>query len=311
MAADILIIDDEADIRELIAGILEDEGFETRLAHNSDAALAEVSQRRPSLIVLDIWLMGSKLDGLDLLNIIKEKHPEVPVIIISGHGNIETAVAAIKRGAYEYIEKPFKADRLLHVVGRALETFRLKRENEDLKGRAGAESELLGSSQAMRQLRQLLKKIAPSNSRVLITGPMGSGKELAARTLHQMSLRASGPFVTLSAATMAPERMEEELFGVEDGSGATRRVGALEEAHGGTLYIDELADMPMETQGKVLRVLVDQTFQRVGGAKKVKVDVRVVSSTSRDLPARTSITASVSCRSRCRPWPSAARTFRS
>ncbi len=284
MAADILIIDDEADIRELIAGILEDEGFETRLAHNSDAALAEISQRRPSLIVLDIWLMGSKLDGLDLLNIIKEKHPEVPVIIISGHGNIETAVAAIKRGAYEYIEKPFKADRLLLVVGRALETFRLKRENEDLKGRAGAEAELLGSSQAMRQLRQLLKKIAPSNSRVLITGPMGSGKELCARTLHQMSLRASGPFVTLSAATMAPERMEEELFGVEDEAGATRRVGALEEAHGGTLYIDELADMPMETQGKVLRVLVDQTFSRVGGAKKVKVDVRVVSSTSRDLP---------------------------
>ena len=284
MAADILIIDDEADIRELIAGILEDEGFETRLAHNSDAALAEVAQRRPSLIILDIWLMGSKLDGLDLLNILKEKHPEVPVIIISGHGNIETAVAAIKRGAYEYIEKPFKADRLLLVVGRALETSRLKRENEELKGRSGAETELLGNSAAMRQLRQLLKKIAPSNSRVLITGPMGAGKELAARTLHAMSLRAAGPFVTLSAAAMAPERMEEELFGVEDGSGATRRVGALEEAHGGTLYIDELADMPIETQGKVLRVLVDQTFLRVGGAKKVKVDIRVVSSTSRDLP---------------------------
>lgn len=283
MAADILIIDDEADIRGLIAGILEDEGFETRLAHNSDAALAEVAQRRPSLIILDIWLMGSKLDGLDLLNILKEKHPEVPVIIISGHGNIETAVAAIKRGAYEYIEKPFKADRLLLVVGRALETSRLKRENEELKGRAGADAELLGSSNAMRQLRQLLKKIAPSNSRVLITGPMGAGKELAARTLHALSLRASGPFVTLSAAAMAPERMEEELFGVEDGTGATRRVGALEEAHGGTLYIDELADMPLETQGKVLRVLVDQTFLRVGGAKKVKVDIRVVSSTSRDL----------------------------
>ena len=285
MAADILVVDDEADIRELIAGILQDEGFETRLAHNSDAALTEIAARRPSLIVLDIWLMGSKLDGLDLLNVIKEKHPEVPVIIISGHGNIETAVAAIKRGAYEYIEKPFKSDRLLLVVGRALETTRLKRENEVLKGRAGGDNELLGASNAMRQLRQLLKKIAPANSRVLITGPMGAGKELAARTLHGLSLRAGGPFVTLSAATMAPERMEEELFGVEDGSGATRRVGALEEAHGGTLYIDELADMPMETQGKVLRVLVDQTFQRAGGSKKVKVDVRVVSSTSRDLPS--------------------------
>jgi two-component system, NtrC family, nitrogen regulation response regulator NtrX len=207
------------------------------------------------------------------------------VIIISGHGNIETAVAAIKRGAYEYIEKPFKADKLLLVVGRALETTRLRRENEELKERAGTDSELLGSSGAMRQLRQLLKKIAPANSRVLIAGPMGCGKELAARTLHNLSNRAGGPFVTLSAATMAPERMEEELFGIEDGSGAARRVGALEEAHGGTLYIDELADMPLETQGKVLRVLVEQTFQRVGGNKKVKVDVRVVSSTSRDLPA--------------------------
>jgi two-component system, NtrC family, nitrogen regulation response regulator NtrX len=283
MAADILIVDDEADIRELIAGILQDEGFETRLAHNSDAAVAEVDQRRPSLIILDIWLQGSRLDGLDLLMVIKEKHPDVPVIIISGHGNIETAVAAIKRGAYEYVEKPFKADRLLLVVGRALETTRLRRENEDLKGRSGADNELLGSSAAMRQLRQLLKKIAPANSRVLITGPMGSGKELAARTLHSLSTRATGPFVTLSAATMAPERMEEELFGVDDPSGSTRRVGALEEAHSGTLYIDELADMPLETQGKVLRVLVDQTFQRVGGSKKVKVDVRVVSSTSRDL----------------------------
>ncbi|MCB1379010.1 MAG: sigma-54-dependent Fis family transcriptional regulator [Alphaproteobacteria bacterium] len=283
MAADILIVDDEADIRELIAGILQDEGYETRLAHNSDAALSEIAARRPSLIVLDIWLMGSKLDGLDLLNLIKEKHPEVPVIIISGHGNIETAVAAIKRGAYDYIEKPFKSDRLLLVVGRALENTRLKRENEVLKGRAGTDTELLGSSNAMRQLRQQLKKVAPANSRVLISGPMGSGKELVARTLHALSLRATGPFITLSAATMAPERMEEELFGVEDDSGATRRVGALEEAHGGTLYIDELADMPLETQGKVLRVLVEQTFQRVGGAKKVKVDVRVVSSTSRDL----------------------------
>lgn len=285
MAADILIVDDEADIRGLIAGILEDEGYETRLAHNSDAALTEVAARRPSLIILDIWLMGSKLDGLDLLNVIKEKHPEVPVIIISGHGNIETAVAAIKRGAYEYIEKPFKADRLILVVGRALENSRLKRENEELKGKTGVESELVGSSSAMRQLRQLLKKIAPANSRVLISGPMGSGKELVARTLHSLSLRSQGPFVTLSAAIMAPERLEEELFGTEDGSGTARRVGALEEAHGGTLYIDELGDMPLETQGKVLRVLVDQTFQRVGGSKKVKVDVRVVSSTSRDLPS--------------------------
>lgn len=285
MAADILIVDDEADIRELISGILQDEGYETRLARNSDAALAAMAERRPSLIVLDIWLQDSKLDGLDLLTVIRERHPELPVVIISGHGNIETAVSAIKRGAYDYIEKPFNADRLILVVGRALEASRLRRENEVLKGRAGADNELLGSSMAIRQLRQMLKKIAPSNSRILITGQMGAGKELAARTLHEMSQRNNGPFVILSAATMAPERMEEELFGVEDGAGATHRVGAMEEAHGGTLYLDEIADMPMETQGKVLRVLVEQTFQRVGGGKKVKVDVRIVSSTARDLAA--------------------------
>lgn len=285
MAADILIVDDEADIRELISGILQDEGYETRLAHNSDAALTEINQRRPSLIVLDIWLQGSKLDGLDLLQVIKEKHVELPVVIISGHGNIETAVAAIKRGAYEYIEKPFNADRMLLVVGRALEASRLKRENVTLKGKTGFDHELQGSSVAMRQLRQLLKKIAPANSRVLITGEMGSGKELVARTLHGMSSRSDGPFVTLSAATMAPERMEEELFGIEAAPDTEQRVGALEEAHGGTLFIDEVADMPAVTQGKVLRVLLDQTFQRVGGSKKVKVDVRVVSSTSRDLLA--------------------------
>ncbi len=283
MAADILIIDDEADIRELIAGILQDEGFETRLAHNSDAALSEVAQRRPSLIVLDIWLQGSRLDGLDLLKEIKLRHPDTPVVIISGHGNIETAVSAIKGGAYDYIEKPFNADRLLLIVNRALETTRLRKENDDLRGRSGLEVELKGESAPIRQLRQLLRKIAPTNSRVLINGPLGSGKELTARALHTMSGRAEAPFVILSAATMAPERMEGELFGVEPGPGETPRIGALEEAHGGTLYIDEIADMPLETQGKVLRVLLDQTFQRVNGSKKVKVDVRIVSSTSRDL----------------------------
>jgi two-component system, NtrC family, nitrogen regulation response regulator NtrX len=283
MAADILIVDDEADIRELIAGILEDEGYQARLAHNSDAALAAIEERRPSLVILDIWLQGSRLDGLDLLNVIKEKLPDLQVIIISGHGNIETAVSAIKRGAYDYIEKPFKADRLILVIGRALEAFRLKRENEELRGRAGADTELMGSSVVMRQFRQALKKVAPANSRVLISGAPGAGKELTARAIHAWSQRMNGPFVILPAASMAPERMEEELFGTEDPQGGRLRVGALEEAHGGTLYIDEIADMPLETQGKVLRVLVDQTFQRVGGAKRVKVDVRVLSSTSRDL----------------------------
>jgi two-component system nitrogen regulation response regulator NtrX len=283
MSADILIIDDEADIRELTAGILQDEGYETRLAHNSDAALAEISLRKPSMIILDIWLQGSRLDGLDLLLEVKRAHPSLPVVIISGHGNIETAVSAIKRGAYEYVEKPFNADRLVLVVERALETSRLRRENEDLKGRSGLDSAMIGSSAVMRQLRQNIKKIAPTNSRVLILGAMGAGKELTARTLHEQSQRASAAFVVLNAASMAPERMEEELFGVELDAGKGMRIGALEEAHGGTLFIDEIADMPMETQGKVLRVLVDQTFQRVNGSKKVKVDVRIITSTARDL----------------------------
>jgi two-component system nitrogen regulation response regulator NtrX len=241
MAADILIVDDEADIRELIGGILEDEGYEARLAADSDSALAAIADRKPSMVVLDIWLQGSRLDGLELLEVIKERHADLSVVIISGHGNIETAVSAIKRGAYDYIEKPFKADRLVLVVGRALENSRLRRENEELRGRTGAESELIGNSPAMRQLRATLKKVAPTNSRVLIIGAMGSG--------------------------------------------GVHRTGALEEAHGGTLYIDEVADMPVETQGKVVRALVEQTFLRVGGSKKVRVDVRIVSSTSRDLEA--------------------------
>lgn len=283
MSADILIVDDEADIRELVGGILEDEGYETRLASDSDSAFKEIEERRPSLIILDIWLQGSRLDGLEILEQIQESHADVPVVIISGHGNIETAVSAIKIGAYDYIEKPFKADRLILIVGRALESSRLKRENIELKERAGADTELIGESHAMRQLRQSIKKIAPSNGRVLITGPLGSGKELAARTLHAWSNRASGPFIILPAATMAPDKVEEELFGIESGEGTVRRVGALEQAHTGTLYLDEVADMPIQTQGKILRVLVEQRFQRVNGNTRVKVDVRIVSSTSRNL----------------------------
>jgi two-component system nitrogen regulation response regulator NtrX len=283
MASDILIVDDETDIRELISGILEDEGYETRLARDSDTALAAVEERRPSLIVLDIWLQGSKLDGLELLDVVRQTHPDIPVVIISGHGNIETAVAAIKQGAYEYIEKPFKADRLVLVINRALEATRLKRENDTLRKVAGHDGEIVGRSQVVRQLRNAIEKVGPTNSRVLICGPLGSGKEMAARMLHAFSNRTEAPFVVLNAATMAPERMENELFGVEDGPGNIQKTGALEEAHGGTLFIDEVADMPMETQGKILRVLVDQTFQRVGGDRRVKVDVRIVSSSSRNL----------------------------
>jgi two-component system, NtrC family, nitrogen regulation response regulator NtrX len=283
MASDILIVDDEADIRELVAGILEDEGNTTRTAADADAALAEISKRRPSLVFLDIWLQGSRMDGLALLDVIKKEHPDLPVVMISGHGNIETAVSAIKRGAYDYIEKPFKSDRLVLIAERAIEAAQLRREVRALRERAGEASELVGGSAAMNQLRQLIEKIAPTNSRVMIFGPSGVGKELVARTLHKLSTRSAGPFVVLNAATITPDRMEEELFGTEPVDGAARKIGALEEAHGGTLYLDEIADMPRETQNKILRVLVDQSFQRIGGASWVNVDVRILSSTSRDL----------------------------
>jgi len=283
MAADILVVDDEADIRELVSGILEDEGHRCRLARDSDEALRAIEERKPHLVILDIWLQGSRLDGLEVLSIIKRVHPDLPVVIISGHGNIETAVTAIKRGAYDYIEKPFKADRLILVTMRALEAYSLRREVKHLKERSVVSAEMIGRSSAMNQLRNQIEKVAPTNSRVLIRGAPGSGKELAARVLHTKSHRSDGPFVVLNAAAMVPERVEEELFGIEDRTGGPRKVGALEEAHGGTLYIDEVADMPLETQGKILRVLVEQKFLRLGGTQKVSVDVRIISSTSRDL----------------------------
>ena len=289
MASDVLIVDDEADICELVSGLLQDEGYSTRTARDSDSALNEVKNRRPNLVFLDIWLQGSRLDGLQLLDSIKELHPELPVVMISGHGNIETAVSAIKRGAYDFIEKPFKADRLVLVADRALETSRLKREVKELKAITPLQTGMVGRSPALNQLRSSVEKIAPTNSRIMIVGPSGSGKELAARHLHSLSGRASGPFVVINAAAITPERMEIELFGVEQSNGSQqRKVGALEEAHGGTLFIDEIADMPRDTQNKILRVLVDQTFQRVGGTNKVAVDVRIVSSTSRNIEAEIS-----------------------
>lgn len=282
MALDILIIDDEADIRDLVAGILSDEGYYTRVAGNSDTALEEIDARRPSLVILDIWLQGSRLDGLDLLDVIKSRHADLPVIIISGHGTIETAVAAIKRGAYDFIGKPFQADQLLLMVQRATEAERLRRENEELRDRAGFESELTGRSPAIAMVRQTIEKVAPTGSRVMIAGPAGAGKEVVARLLHSHSRRAGGSFVVVNAATMEPETLEQELFGIES-DGRVTKTGFLEQAHGGTLFLDEVSDMPLTTQAKVLRVLVDQTFERVGGSKRVQVDVRVVSATSKEM----------------------------
>ena len=282
MPLDILVVDDEQDIRELVAGVLEDEGYATRAAANSTEALAALAERRPSLVLLDVWLQGSKLDGLQILEEIKRRDPTLPVLMISGHGNLDTAVAAIRQGAMDFIEKPFEAGHLLHLVSRATETERLRRENETLRAQIGQDRELTGSSVAINSVRATLKRVAATGSRVLITGPAGVGKEVAARLLHDWSPRAKAAFVVVSAARMTPERVEEELFGVEEG-GELARPGLFEQAHGGTLFLDEIADMPMPAQAKILRVLTDQSFTRVGGQRVVKVDMRVVSSTARIL----------------------------
>ncbi|THD80795.1 MAG: sigma-54-dependent Fis family transcriptional regulator [Phenylobacterium sp.] len=283
MASDVLVVDDEADIRELVAGILTDEGYAVRTATDSESALAAVKARKPALLILDIWMAGGGMDGLELLDLVKALDADLPVIMISGHGNIETAVSAIKRGAYEFLEKPFKSDRLLLVVERALETTSLRRENRRLRTQALTPDGLIGRSMAAQQLRNMVAKLAGANSRVLISGPAGSGKETVARMIHGAGQRTRNEFVVLSAAGMTPEKIDVELFGEEGESGRPAKIGVFERAHGGTLYLDKVADMPLETQSRILRVLVEQRFRRVGGSSDVQVDVRVISSTSKDL----------------------------
>ncbi len=282
--ADILIVDDERDIRELIADILKDEGYPTRLAANSDECMAALNDEPPALMILDIWLKDSRMDGIDILKAVKRDNPAVPVVIISGHGNIEIAVAAIKQGAYDFIEKPFNIDQLLVVVSRAMETSRLRRENADLRRRDLTAADMIGTSPAFRALKAQLDKVTKSNGRVMLTGPSGCGKEVAARYIHAGSARAAGPFVVVSAATIEPDRMEEVLFG-RDSPGRGVERGLFDQAHGGVIYLDEVADMPMGTQSKILRVLIEQQFSRAGGSDKVRVDLRVISSTTRDLRA--------------------------
>jgi two-component system nitrogen regulation response regulator NtrX len=284
MAHDILIVDDEADIRMLIASVLQDEGYSTREAADSAQALSVLHSRQPTLVILDIWLQGSELDGIEILRLLQAEMPWVPVVMISGHGTIESAVEAIKIGAYDFIEKPFETDRLLLVLERAIEAAQLRLENEELKLRAGGDIDLVGISPVANQLRQQIDKAAPTGSRVLITGPPGSGKEVVGRLLHLRSRRAKGPFVPVNCATMRPERLEIELFGTEHSiNGTPRKIGTFERAHGGTLFLDEVADMPLETQGKIVRALQEQTFERIGGSSRVEVDVRVVASSNRDL----------------------------
>ncbi|MGI4818446.1 sigma-54 dependent transcriptional regulator [Brevundimonas sp.] len=281
--ADILVVDDEVDIRELVSGLLEDEGHHVRTAASAEEALAAIKARKPSLAVLDIWMQGGGMDGLELLDVIKGLDEDLPAVMISGHGNIETAVSALKRGAYDFIEKPFKSDRLVVVVERALEAAALKRENRRLRAQAMTPSGLIGKSVAAQTLRNTISKVAPANSRVLISGPPGSGKELVARQIHENSPRAKGEFVVISAAGMTPERLDVELFGEEGSDGRPAKIGVFERAHNGTLYLDDVADMPRESQSRVLRVLVDQRFRRVGGEQDVQVDVRVITSTAKDL----------------------------
>ena len=288
MAHEILIVDDEPDIRLLIDGLLRDEGYDTRQAGDSDSAIAAFRARRPSLVVLDVWLQGSKLDGLGILKALHAEEPHVPVVMISGHGTIEMAVTAIQHGAYDFLEKPFQTDRLLLVLRRALEAARLRAENAELRLRAGPETSLSGGSAAIAQVRNAIERVAPTGSRVLITGAAGAGKEVAARMIHARSRRAEGPFVALNCATLHPARFEEELFGIEAGNdpaAVPRRAGVLERAHTGTLLLDEVSDMPLETQGKIVRALQDQTFERIGGNARVKVDVRVLATSNKDLQA--------------------------
>lgn len=288
MANEILVVDDELDIRSLIADILRDEGFECREAANSQQTLACLDEQIPGLIILDIWLRDSAMDGMEILDFVQRHYPGLPVIMISGHADIETAVNAIKIGAYDFIEKPFKADRLLLMAERALDAARLKRENADLRLRIGDGTSLIGQSPAIVQLRNLVKRAAPNESRVLIAGPAGSGKEVVARMIHESSDRADAPFVVVNCATMTPDHMELELFGNEPEAGddGPRMIGTFERANGGTLLLDEVADMPLQTQGKIVRVLQEQTFRRVGGSTPVKVDVRVISTTSHDLATK-------------------------
>ena len=280
MKNNILVVDDEKDIRLSIAGLLEDEDYEVRVAKNSDEALDAISKRVPDLVLLDIWLENSNLDGLDLLNEIHSKFISVPCIMISGHGNIDIAVKAIRSGASDFIEKPFESERLLITLERVLELSKLKKEHKELWVRAGGDLELVGESSVIKKIKNLIPKIAPTGSRVFINGDFGTGKETLARLIHHNSNRSSGSFILLNTKILSTDMLEEELFGEEDNLGRVIKIGIFEQANNGTLFIDEVSDLTMEAQVFFVKALQDNTIRRKNGSTRINVDVRVISSTS-------------------------------
>jgi len=282
MNQDILIVDDEPDIRDLVSGILTDEGYICRVAGTGEKALEEISLRQPNLLILDVWLGDPKYDGLKILELIRKSNADLPIIMISGHGTVETAVNAIKLGAYDFIEKPFKTDRLLLVISRALENASLRRENRYLKEELSS-PQMIGNSPAIQTIRKTIEKVASANSRLLMTGPSGVGKELAAREIHEKSKRASAPFLVLHCRTDSEESLEVQLFGREAIGTSQRKLGMLEQAHGGSLFLDEVTEMPLDVQAKFVRFLHEQSFKRVGGDHKVVVDVRVFAASKSDI----------------------------
>ena len=278
----ILIIDDEKDIRDSISGILNDEGYNSVTAKNSQEALIKINDNTFDIIILDVWLNDSELDGIQLLKEIKKIDAEIPVLIISGHGNIEIAVDAIKNGAYEFIEKPFSSERLLLTIKRSIETSLFKIENKSLKQKNIDDYKFIGDSNTIIKVKQLIDKVAPTSSRVIIYGDSGTGKDLVAKEIHKNSKYSDGNFIIVNSALMEPDGIEEELFGLEENSRIIKQ-GFFEQANNGTLFIDEIGDMPIQTQSKILRVLTDSSFYRVGSNKPVNVNARLLCSSTENL----------------------------
>ena len=284
MSYDILIVDDERDIRDLVAGILQDEGYATRCAENGVVALDQIQQKQPNLVILDVWLGNGERDGLKILETIKKDHPYVPVIMISGHATVETAVIAIKNGAYDFIEKPFTTERLLLVVQRAIEISQLRRENEELRVKSYRSGNIVGSSALINQVRHLITQASQCHSRIIIDGAFGVGRQTVAREIHHKSKQAGGSFFSLNCASIHPAKIDAELFGTEISGlpgDVPRKIGLFEQAHGGTLYIANIDEMPIQNQHRLSKMLQDNVFHRIGGTQPIKSNARVIASCSK------------------------------